>query len=115
MLYNPKVFNSKFGFSVPTELKELYTNKSFCGSMPLRFIFDHVSFIVEIQYLIEMSDPSSYDLKNNLFTFAVDSEGYELSVELNSGFLEVFQDEYGEIESTGLKIQDFLKADTTKL
>lgn len=115
MLYNKEKFEALLGTPVPPELTSLYTEKSLYESMPLGFRFSHVGFILELQYLLDMSDTKNYDIENKRFSFAVNTDGYELLIDLNNDHIEIYQCEYGDIDSIGLIISDLLEAEKYSL
>jgi len=111
MLLDHTIFQKKMGLPIPAGLEKLYTIKSIVESMPLGFRFSNVGFVLEVQYLLAMSDSKNYDIKNLRFTFAVNTDGHELIVDLNTDTLEILQSEYGDVDSIGVNVNDLLMAE----
>ena len=105
------IFESHFGFPVPTGLTDLYADKSLSESLPAGFRFKHVRFVLEIQYLLDLQDPKNYSVEHKRLSFAINTDGFELLVDLGNEDLQILQNEYGDIDRLGLTIKDLLSAE----
>jgi hypothetical protein len=108
-------FESYFGFPPPAALLNIFTNNSLMNSLPAGFRFRHVGFPLEIQYLLDISDPKHYDVDHRRLSFAVNTDGFELLVDLNTKDLEILQNEYGDIDNIGITLNDLLNAERYSL
>ena len=115
MKFDSDAFKENLGITVPLELANLYTREPFSSSMPVELQFDDEGPILEIQFLLRMGDSENYDKEKNRFTFAVNSDGNELLVDLNTKSLEILQRECGEVECIELTLKDLLEAEKFSL
>jgi len=104
-------FESHFGFSLPQIIIDLFTDNEIKRQMPTRFRFNHVAYVLELQYFLDITNSENYDIENGKCRFAVTTDGFELLVDLNSEKLEIFQDEFGDIDSLGISVKDLIEAE----
>lgn len=115
MLLDTEIFKSHFDFSAPPNLVALYSSGIFANSLPVGFRFNHVGFVVEVQYLLDVNDPQSDHIKHKRLPFAVTTDGLELMIDLNTENLEILQSEYGDIDNIGITVKDLKEAETYSL
>ena len=111
MSIETKTFESHFGFNVPQVIIDLFTDIEVKGLMPTRFRFDHIAYALELQYLLDITNPENFDVANGRCRFAVTTDGFELLVDLNSEKLEILQDEFGDLDSLGISFKDLIEAE----
>ncbi len=110
-----QMFEAKFGFQPPPKLIELIGNTKLINLAPIQFRFEDKPFIFEIQYFCILSEESNYDLDSKYYRFAVNSDGFDLLVDLKNRDLPIIQDEFGSREDTGITIGDLLKAEVVRI
>ena len=103
-------FESSFGFPVPKIVIDLLNDAEVAGGMPLRFDFQDKIFVLELQYFLDLDSEENHDAETCNLRFAVTTDGYDILINLGSDNLDVFQDEFGDIESLGITVGDLLKA-----
>ncbi|VUD69394.1 hypothetical protein TDB9533_04761 [Thalassocella blandensis] len=104
-------FETHFGYSIPKALEDLYSDKNITTKIPGTFKFKTVGFVLEIRELLDIKNVENYDVENGRLSFAVNSDGFKLLVDLNSKNMEILQDEFDDIDSIGVTIQDLLDAE----
>ncbi|CCO44547.1 hypothetical protein VIBNISOn1_1160055 [Vibrio nigripulchritudo SOn1] len=110
MMENTEIFKSEFGFDMPRSMLDFITLDLFDKSRPLRFVFRENSFILEIQYFLDISEAQNYDVANKRLKFAVTTDGFDLWVDFNSEDILVFQEEFGDIEEIGVSLEEIVVA-----
>lgn len=116
MLNKLSNFESNFGVPFPSELKDFYSRYSARPTLfPMGFRFNNLLFIIEIEYLLDTYDEKNHDIENNLCSFAITPDGFELLVHLNTTGLEIFQKEYDDIDEIGITMKDLLDAESYSL
>ena len=78
--------------------------------VPVGFRFNHEQFILEIQYELDFNDQKNYVSNNQYLKFAVNSDGYELLVDLQSVELDILQKENEDVDYLELTVGDLLEA-----
>ncbi len=106
-----EIFQLHFGFEMPSRLAELFKMKLRSSNKPSEYHFDKIPPKLEIEYWLDPREAKNFDTENMQLTFAVNSDGHVLLVDLNDECLPILQKEFGEIDSIGLKIQDLLSYD----
>lgn len=103
-------FESEFGFKVPDSIIKLLSDDALIAQMPTRIRFENHSFVLELQYLLDITKVENYDVEKGRFKFAVTTDGLDLLVDLHSPGLDVLQDEFGEVDCLGVSINELLEA-----
>ncbi|MFK7767716.1 MAG: hypothetical protein AB8B55_10885 [Mariniblastus sp.] len=112
---DPQLFLNRFGYPPPNALLEFVGDQDIRALLPVSFKLKGVGFTVEIQYLLDIEDPKSYNSNENRLAFAVTTDGYELSVDLTSDTGNILQDEFGDVDSLDVLIKDLLDAEKSSL
>ena len=107
---NYENFESHFGLCAPKKLIEFSHNNG-KDAFPCVFKIEGASFILGIQYLLDINNPENYDVKNGRVSFAVTTDGFNLMVDIRTNDLEIFQDEYGDIDSLDINLTDLVRSD----
>jgi len=108
-------FESKFGFSIPPALAELFAIVLPKDNLPIGFRFDNVPFVLELQNPLDCSDAGNCDLEKKRLAFAVTPDGHKLLVDLSTQDLNVLQDEFDDIDAIGVTVHDLLAAERYSL
>ncbi|MDX1693970.1 MAG: hypothetical protein R3208_09405 [Ketobacteraceae bacterium] len=80
------------------------------GELPAAFLSQKGEFLLSIQYLFEDCWATNYDQENNLLRFGVNTDGWDLLVDIADDQLVILQDEMGDIDSIDITIFDLLGA-----
>ena len=80
------------------------------GELPAAFFSQEGEFIVSIQYLFDDCWSKHFDQTNNLLKFGVNTDGWDLLVNINDDQLVIFQDELSDIDTIDITIFDLLCA-----
>ncbi|MEM7146328.1 MAG: hypothetical protein AAF591_14420 [Verrucomicrobiota bacterium] len=91
-------------------LLEMYSNQQLIGAAPVRIAPSRVSFIVEVQYFHPVDRVCEVDVQHGRFSFAVTSDGHELMVDLAQEELPILQREFGDTDTIGITLREFLAA-----
>ena len=67
-----------------------------------------VSWVVEIQFFLDLNLPNNYIEEMNYLRFATTWDGNDILFDLNKENYEILQDEKGDIDSLGISILDLL-------
>jgi hypothetical protein len=103
---NMNRFEELYGRIAPPSLIGLRTDVQ-----PVRFEFDgKFPFVIEIQYFISVDGQSEEDIRRNLFAFAVNTDGHKMLFDVEDENCSILQDEFGDIDSIGVTINDLLTA-----
>lgn len=82
--------------------------------LPATFMTKEGEFLLSIQYLFEDCWSNNFDESNNLLKFGVNTDGWDLLVNIENEQLVILQDEMGDIDSIDITIFDLLKADVDR-
>jgi len=115
MLINTDFFQENFGLTMSQDIVDFFYNTTLQEELPITYQFKHVDFILEVQYFLNITAQKSSDLKGWKLPFAVTSDGYELQADLSTEKLEVFQNEYGDLDSLGVSIKDMIDVNAVTL
>jgi hypothetical protein len=110
-----ETFEQNFGIPVPPALGRLLGDDSLRATLPVGYRFAHVSFALEIQYMLSLEEAKNYDVDNKRLAFAVSTDGHELLVDLSDQELRMMQNEFGDVDYIGITIQDLLDGSRTPL
>jgi hypothetical protein len=102
-------FETKFGFKTPEAIIELLSDDSF-KKMPTRLQLKQQAFVIDLQYLLDITNVENFDVSGGRFKFAVTTDGFELLVDLKSDNMDILQDEFGDIDSLGITVRDLVEA-----
>ncbi|MCB1053838.1 MAG: hypothetical protein H6510_17015 [Acidobacteria bacterium] len=114
-MFDKECFEKMFDLEVPLELDRLYRDKDLIESHAVGFKFRDIQFVVEVQYFSDMGNLESYEVEKNYFIFAIDTDGFELIVDVTSPDLEILQREYGKVDAIGVKLGQILTAEKYEL
>ena len=84
------------------------------GQLPAAFLTQEGKFLLSIQYLFEDCWSKNFDQANNLLRFGVNTDGWDLLVDIDDEQLVILQDEMGDIDSIGITVFDLLEANVEK-
>ncbi len=112
---NHEKYLIEFGCEPASSLVEFLANDTIRTSMPATFLLPNAQFNLEIQYLLKLEDPGNYRLVDRRFAFAVTTDGHDLLVGVDDPALEVFQDEFGDIDTLGVYVSDLAVAKRSRL
>lgn len=110
MVLNYRAFEIAYARDVPMPLKALYENRYLFGLAPIRTTFPNKPFVVEIQYFRPINELNQQDVKRSRFAFAVNSDGFDMLVDLTEDDLPILQREYEAVDRIGLTLVDLLAA-----
>ncbi|WP_020413263.1 hypothetical protein [Microbulbifer variabilis] len=79
--------------------------KSHC---PVRYEFEDRPLVLEIQYYLNSADQSPGDAESGFFVFAVNTDGFDMVLDIESGSEEIFQREFDDVDSIGLTLSDLM-------
>jgi hypothetical protein len=80
------------------------------GELPAAFRSQENEFLVSIQYLFDDCWSKHFDQANNLLRFGVNTDGWDLLVDISDDELVILQDEMGDIDTIDITIFDLLGA-----
>ena len=101
---------SKLQVEIPSELVQLVSDLRIRESLPGQFEFANKEGIVDLMEFLDLEDTSNFDVKNGRIRFARNGDGLFLYIDLNDGNLEVMQEEFDDICSIDVTLDDLLKA-----
>lgn len=110
-----EIFERTFGFPVPSALKTLLADACLREALPVAYHFSHVGFLFEIRYRSNLEQEQNYEIHAKRLVFAMDTDGYDLLVDLSSDECQLMLRQFGEADHIGLTIQDLLDACRTSL
>ncbi|MVF13602.1 hypothetical protein FT643_15780 [Ketobacter sp. MCCC 1A13808] len=85
------------------------------GELPATFSSGENEFLLSIQYLFTDCWSNRFDPTNNLLRFAVNTDGWDLLVNVQDKELVILQDEMGDVDSIDITIFDLLNAKVEKM
>jgi len=103
-------FERAYGREIPLPLMTLYENQNLARIAPVRFTFRDKPFVVEIQYFRAITDLVEQDVREDRFAFAVNTDGYDVLVDLTKKSLPILQREHGTADSIGVTLIELLAA-----
>lgn len=103
------LFESEFGFQIPSDLLRLFEQNVEYANRPHQYNFEHIDFVLSIQYVLSPYDLGNYDVMNERISFAVNTDGRKLLVDVSASSLEVMQEEH-DVDYIGVSVQDLLRA-----
>lgn len=103
-------FEEAYGRSVPAALKALYDDRELLARVPLQLVLPGKPFAVDVQYYRRITDLVADDVACQRFAFAVNSDGWDMLVDLNGPDLPVWQREAGDIDRLDFTLVEFLAA-----
>lgn len=106
-----KNFENRVGIKVPESIINIIMNDSLKEQMPLRLRMKNHSFLLELQYFLDITNLDNFDSSTNRIKFAVTTDGFELLVDLNTESLNILQDEFGDVDSLGVSFNDLVEAE----
>ncbi|RJG37252.1 hypothetical protein [Motilimonas pumila] len=80
------------------------------GQLPAAFLTQEGEFLLSIQYLFEDCWSKNFDQANSLLRFGVNTDGWDLLVDIGDEQLVILQDEMGDIDSIDISVFDLLEA-----
>ena len=84
------------------------------GELPATFLSQEGGFLLSIQYLFEDCWSKNFNQANNLLRFGVNTDGWDLLVDIGDDQLAILQDEMGDIDSIDITIFDLLRANVER-
>ena len=104
-----------FGSAPPPTLSSFIARFAGSEDLPVRCVPENSPFVVEIQYLLDFNDPKNYDVEQNRFAFAMNTDGHKLMVETNTPQCEILQCEFDQVDCIGVNLEQLLSAPYVKL
>ncbi len=71
----------------------------------------NVSFIVEIQFFLEVEEPRNFSEGSSQVAFAITSDGHRLLVDTSDDSFMILQEEFGDIDKLGITLSDLAEAE----
>src|SRR5690606_12576528 len=84
------------------------------NKLPATFRSQEGKFLVSIQYLFDECWSEHFDQTKKLLKFGVNTDGWDLLVDLGDNELAILQDEMGDIDTIDITIFDLLHAKVEK-
>ena len=104
----------KFDGEKPKAMIEFLDRFGTKGELPATFLSQEGEFLLSIQYLFEDCWSKNFDQGNNLLRFGVNTDGWDLLVNVDDDQLVILQDEMGDIDSIDITIFDLLRANVER-
>jgi hypothetical protein len=104
----------KFDGEKPKAMMEFLDRFGTKGELPAAFLSQEGEFLLSIQYLFEDCWSKNFDQSNNLLRFGVNTDGWDLLVNVDDDQLVILQDEMGDIDSIDITIFDLLGANVER-
>ncbi len=103
---DPQAYLSRFGSEPANGFLEFWASEQIREALPTAFRVHGVARIVEIQYMLDIYDATSFRPDSNLLAFAVTSDGHDLLIDVRDPAAELLQDEFGLVYSLGVSVAD---------
>lgn len=100
----------KFEVKKPKAILEFLERFGVKGTLPAAFLSPEGEYLVEIQYLFEDCWSRRFNKSNNLLRLGVNTDGWDLLVNICDDELVILQDEMGDIDTIDITIFDLLSA-----
>jgi len=110
MVSDCRAFEEAYGREMPPALKALYDDGELLSGVPLRIVLPGRQWVVEIQYFRRATQLVAEDVARQRFAFAVNSDGFDMLVDLNEPDLPVLQREFGDVDHLDFTLVEFLAA-----
>jgi hypothetical protein len=104
----------KFDGEKPKAMMEFLDRFGTKGELPAAFLSQEGEFLLSIQYLFKDCWSKNFDQSNNLLRFGVNTDGWDLLVNVDDDQLVILQDEMGDIDSIDITIFDLLGANVER-
>ncbi|GGB22075.1 hypothetical protein [Agarivorans gilvus] len=105
----------QFDGEKPQAMVEFLNRFELEGELPVSFLSEEGVFLLSIQYLIEDCWNNSFDHERKLLRFGVNTDGWDLLINIDDDQLDILQDEMGDIDSIDITIFDLLDANLEKV
>jgi len=110
MIIDKEKFEKDYGLQFPNELSKLLENAT-----PSRYEITNRQYLLEIQYFLGNEETETKDIKNNLFPFAINTDGFELLIDFGDKKMPILQREYSELDSIDVTLNELIDANVIPL
>ena len=115
MKFEKEKFEGLFGKEVPSGIVKLFEKHNRGKNTAVIYKFSKKCFVVEVQCFLCLKDLKDCDIQEQLFAFAVTTDGGELLIDLKEPSFPILQREYGDIDQIDVSLSELLDSQVSEI